>query len=151
MIPLPTLKYLSSQKVKDADILFRHERNNGAIYLMGYALEFSLKRKISLAFGFTGGFPENGVELNTYAPQVNHFHALQTGVQLIRISQLRHHRLTDLLTYSAEGPRITALFYPEWQVVNQWNPEDRYIRRRVTRARAAEFMRSAKVILKEIA
>ena len=150
MIPLTTLQYLRSQRVKDADTLFRHGRNNGALYLMGYALEFSLKRKISLTFGFARGFPETSIELSTYTSQVNRFHALQTGVQLNKIGQLRHHRLNDLLTYSGERPRIMALYHPEWLAVSQWNPENRYIRQRVTQARAAEFMRSAKLILKEI-
>jgi len=63
--PLDNLKYLSAQKVKDAQVLFRHGRNNGAIYLMGYALEFSLKRKIIQTFGFAQGFPEKRSELAT--------------------------------------------------------------------------------------
>jgi hypothetical protein len=150
MISLVTLQYLSGQKVKDADILFRYGRNNGAIYMMGYALEFSLKRKISLTFGFAAGFPESGAELNAYSSQNNLFHTLSTGPQLIRIGHLRHHRLNDLLTYSGVRPRITALYYPEWLVMNRWNPENRYVRQRVTKVRAAEFIKSAKLILREI-
>ena len=151
MISLSTLRYLTTQKIKDASILFRNGRHNGAVYLMGYALEFTLKRKISLTFGFSQGFPENGTELNTYSAQINLFHRLNTGVQLSRIAQLRNHRLNDLLIYSGESARVTALYYSEWQTVSVWNPEDRYVRQRITRIRATEFMRSAKLILREIA
>jgi hypothetical protein len=150
MIPLTTLQFLTTQKIKDAGVLFNNGRNNGSIYLMGYALEFTLKKKISITFGFTRGFPETGFELSTYSSQINLFHSLNTGIQVNRIAQLRHHRLNDLLTYSGERARITALFYPEWQAVNIWNPEDRYLRHRITRPRALEFMRSARLILREI-
>ena len=151
MILLSTLQYLTSQKIKDAGILFQKRRNNGSIYLMGYALEFTLKRKISVTFGFTNGFPETGAELNSYSSQINLFHSLNTGIQLNRIVQLRHHRLNELLTYSGERARILALFYPEWQTVSAWNPEDRYVRQRITRRRTVEFMHSARLILREIA
>jgi len=151
MVSLPALQYLSSQKVKDASILLRNGRNNGAIYLMGYALEFSLKRKISLTFGFHHGFPETPAELNTYTAQVNLWNAVQTSIRLTRVTQIRNHRLDDLLTFSGVGPRIAAQYFGDWQHVNAWNPEDRYIRRRVSPVRAAEFMRSARVILREIA
>jgi hypothetical protein len=52
MILLGTLKYLAAQKQNDAQVLFRHQRNAGAIYRMGYAIELSLKRKLSHTLGF---------------------------------------------------------------------------------------------------
>lgn len=150
MIPLANLKYLSAQKVKDADILLRNGRNNGAIYLMGYALEFSLKRKISQSFGFTQGFPETGAELNAYARHFNRQHIPTTDIPLPSLHQIRHHRLNDLLAYSGLQPRIIARLYPEWLIVNTWNPEHRYIRTRITAQRAGNFLRAAKCILAEI-
>jgi hypothetical protein len=147
MITEPTLYYLSRQKIKDADVLLRHGRNNASIYLMGYALEFCLKRKISQAFGFAQGFPENRADFSIYSGQISRFNALSTG---IRLSSIRHHRLDDLLTYSGLRPRITAQFYTEWLTVMTWNPEDRYIRTRITRKRAQAFIRAAKIILREI-
>lgn len=40
MITQATLKYLASQKQKDAIVLLRQGRNSASVYLMGYALEF---------------------------------------------------------------------------------------------------------------
>lgn|SRR6185437_2321455 len=150
MIPLDNLRYLSAQKVKDAQVLFRYGRNNGAIYLMGYALEFSLKRKISQTFGFAQGFPETGAELNTYTGRFSRPNTPSTGIPLPTLRQIRHHRLNDLLTYSGMQPRITASYYPEWLIVANWNPENRYLRTRVTKKRASDFIRAAKLILAEI-
>ena len=147
MITEPTLYYLSRQKIKDADVLFRHGRNNASIYLIGYALEFCLKRKISQAFGFAHGFPENRADFGIYSSQIIRLNSLNTGIQL---SSIRHHRLDDLLTYSGLRPRITAQFHTEWLTVMTWNPEHRYIRTRITRKRAQGFIRAAKIILREI-
>ena len=150
MVPLNTLKYLAAQKVKDAGVLLRNGRNNGASYMMGYALEFSLKRKISSNIGFIRGFPETGQELNAYSAEVSHFHALNTGIHLHKIGQLRHHKLDELLHFSGVKARIVAKFYRQWLIVSKWNPESRYVRQRITREKAREFMAAAKKILKEI-
>jgi hypothetical protein len=123
MILTDTLKYLSSQKAKDAEILLRNRRNNGAIYLMGYALEFSLKRKISLTLGFTRGFPETSAELNTYPHQTNSLHPPHSGAPIIKLGNLKHHRLNELLIYSGVYPRIISLYSEEWRTVIQWSIE----------------------------
>jgi len=150
MILSNTLKYLASQKLKDAETLYRHGRNSGAVYLMGYAIEFSLKRKLSHTLGFNNGFPENPTEFGLYTMQINQFHAVNTGIQLTRLRQIKTHLLGDLLTFSGAETRVVANCYPEWLIVKTWNPEDRYVRRRISRQKAAEFLRSARRILREI-
>ena len=150
MILLGTLKYLAVQKQNDAQVLFRHQRNAGAIYLMGYAIELSLKRKLSHTLSFNRGFPESPGEFGLYSAQLTQFHAMNTGIPLNKVWQIRTHDLGKLLTFSGAEARIVANCHPEWVVVNAWNPEDRYVRRRVTKRQAAEFMRSARRILREI-
>lgn len=150
MILAGTLNYLAAQKGKDAETLFRHDRNAGAIYLMGYAIELSLKRKLSNTLGFNSGFPETAADFALYTVQINQFHAMNTGIQLTRVRQIRTHVLGDLLTFSGAEARIVANCLPEWLIVKAWNPEDRYVRRRIPKRQADEFMRSAKRILQEI-
>ena len=150
MILLPDLQYLGAQKRKDAETLFRYGRNGGAVYLMGYALEFSLKRRLSLTLGFNNGFPDTPADWGLYTLQITQFGAVNSGTPLNRLRQIRTHVLSDLLTYSGAEARVVASCYPQWLIVQTWNPEDRYVRRRVGRQRADEFLQSARRVLQEI-
>jgi hypothetical protein len=129
-------------------MLYKHNRNSGAIYLMGYALELSLKRKLSQAFGFTRGFPETGAEFNSYGPQITALHALGIGIR--RVNDIRIHNLNTLLNYSGFQLRITTTLYSEWLIVSTWTPESRYLRRRVTKQQAFDFLHAARLILQII-
>ena len=150
MLPLKKLAYLTSQKIKDASILFQSGRYSGAVYLMGYALEFSLKRKISQTLGFINGFPEDKNELNSYGPQIIAFNAISTGLSLTKIKDIRNHDLNLLIKYSGAESRIVASYYSEWLTVKDWNPEDRYKIRKYRFSKAKDFMHSAKTILTQI-
>jgi hypothetical protein len=149
MVALSTLKYLASQKLKDASILFKNGRNAGAIYLMGYALEFTLKRKISLTLNFANGFPESNTELNTYATQIATFNSISAGTQLTHIKQIRNHDLQQLLTFSGAEARIIPFLY-DWEIVKSWHPEKRYLRLRFTKEKTKQFIHSARTILNQI-
>ncbi len=150
MVTLATLKYLAAQKSKDATILFQNKRNAGAIYLMGYALEFTLKRKISLTLNFTNGFPESNSELHAYATQLAIFNAGHTGVQLTHIKQIRNHDLEQLLAFSGVETRIMSSYFNDWANVKSWNPEKRYIKQRLTGEKTAQFIQSARILLRQI-
>jgi hypothetical protein len=139
MIDLRALKYLSSQKRKDAETLFRLRRNNGAIYLMGYALEFSFKRKVCQTLGFNNGFPESRNELNLYS------------ISLTQLRQIKNHDLDQLLIYSGAQTRIINTYWQEWLAVRCWNPENRYRIQRFTNSKAVSFIKASRLILKEIA
>src|SRR5689334_24788687 len=90
MIPLSTFKYLSTQKLRDAEALMANHRYNGAVYMMGYALEFALKRKLSIVLGFSNGFPESNGELQYYYhTQLRTFNAISSGIRLEQINQDR--------------------------------------------------------------
>jgi hypothetical protein len=89
MLALSTLKYLASQKFKDAITLFENKRHCGAIYLMGYALELSLKRSIGLTFDFANGFPESAAELNLYLKEINKFNNVKVGPNSPTLNKLK--------------------------------------------------------------
>ena len=151
MINLSVLKYLSSQKRKDAEGLYRLKRNNGAIYLMGYALEFSFKRKVCQTLGFNNGFPESNSELNFYTPQIALFNSISTSISLTQLRQIKNHNLDQLLIYSGAQTRITNSYWHEWLIVRCWNPENRYRVQRFTDGKTVKFMQASRLILQEIA
>ena len=150
MVQLKDLKFLASQKQKDAETLLRNGRNAGAIYMMGYALELSLKRKISQTLNFQQGFPETSAEFASYSSQLAIFNGLVTGVQLTQVKQIRNHKLPDLLIFSGAQAAITSHLHGEWQIVHTWTPEKRYVRQRVTSLKAQCFVMAAKQIISEI-
>jgi hypothetical protein len=150
MIDLKALKYLASQKRKDAEILFRLRRNNGAIYMMGYALEFSFKRKVCQTLGFNNGFPESSAELSFYAPQIVQFNLISPAISLTQLRQIKNHDLNQLLIFSGAQTRIINFYLSEWLLVNNWSPENRYRIQRFTYDKTANFMKASRLILKEI-
>jgi hypothetical protein len=151
MIDLRVLKYLASQKRKDAEVLFRLKRNNGAIYLMGYALEFSFKRKVCQTLGFNNGFPESSSELNLYTLQIAQFNSISSTISLTQLRQIKNHDLNQLLIYSGAQTRIINSYLNEWLLVRNWSPENRYRIQRFTNEKTTSFMKASRLILKEIA
>jgi hypothetical protein len=135
---------------RDSRVLFRGRRYSGAVYLMGYCLEFSLKRKIAQTLAFTYGFPETPIEFNTYASQISHFNTISTGLRLGNIKQIKHHKLYELIVFSGAQSRIFASYLNQWNIVQQWRPEDRYKIKRYTREKAKQFMKAAIDILMQI-
>jgi len=97
MIKLRTLSYLASQNQKDSTALLNANRNSGAIYLMGYALEFSFKKKISQTPGFITGFPESAQEYNSYRTQIAAFNAIGTGISITQLREIKNHDLNKLI------------------------------------------------------
>lgn len=150
MISLETLKYLATQKCKDAHVLFKNGRNGGAIYLMGYAIEFSLKRKISLNLGFANGFPETGAELASCFLQLSPSGSINRGIGPTQIQQIRNHRLNDLLAFSGIQGKIITSHLWEWKIISSWDPGKRYKRQRICFQVASDFLMAAKQILKVI-
>ena len=144
------LSYLAGQKRKDAETLFRQHRNTGAFYLMGYALELNLKRKVCQSLGFNRGFPETKAELQAYSIQISLFNSINAGITLTQIKQVKNHDLSQLLIFSGAETRIINLFLQEWLTIKAWNPENRYRIQRFSDTKAERFMKAAKLILKQI-
>ena len=150
MIDAWSLNFLSGQKRLDAIALKRAGRMSAAIYLMGYALEFALKHKIAHTLAFASGFPESRSELNFYAPQIQTFNTISTGIPLTNIGQIKNHKLDLLLSYSGAESRIKSSYLNEWMIVREWNPENRYIIKRYSKDKVNEFLKAGEVIVNEI-
>lgn len=53
------LRKLARTRVKDALVLYKNKRLDGAAYLCGYAIEYALKARICTAIGWSD-YPPNG-------------------------------------------------------------------------------------------
>jgi hypothetical protein len=146
MITIATLEYLISAKIKDAEVLLRANRHAGAIYLMGYALELSLKRRVCITLGFVDGFPETRAEMARYITLLGATSNFPFAVPR-DIALIRHHDLGALLSYSGIASRIATSFSPEWALVSNWNPELRYHRQRTGHDKAKYYVQTAKRLI----
>lgn len=147
MISINTLRHLSSQRQRDAGVLFKGGRYGAAVYLMGYAIEYTLKRQICLSLRFNQGFPELDVEFSNYDFQLAMFNTFSTGIRLNQLRQIKSHRLSDLLNYSGLKSMILDNVKEDWDMVQDWSPEDRYKIRRYTKESANKFMKSSLAII----
>ena len=116
---------------------------------MGYALEFSFKRKVSQTIGFTRGFPESPPDFNSYAAEIITF-TRSTGIALTQVRQIKNHDLNMPVRFSGVESIILSVYYDEWLGIKDWNPVNRYKRQRFTNAKTSEFIVSAKKILTQI-
>lgn len=150
MIGLRNLSHLNTQRQKDARILFKGNRYAATVYLMGYALEYALKKRICLHLGFNNGFPEFNEEFVNYRSQIATFNATNSGVQLIQLRQIKNHKLDELLLFSGIQDTINEGLHKNWQEVKDWNPENRYKIQRYSKAKCRRFIKSARAILIQI-
>jgi hypothetical protein len=114
MIGVRTLNYLNAQSKKDATVLFEGSRYGAAVYLMGYAIEYALKRRICLDLEFNLGFPELNSEFSKYSSQVAAYNAVNKGKQLNQLRQIKNHRLGELLSFSGMEKRIRDNYFEYW-------------------------------------
>lgn len=122
------LKELARERLKEAQILFRRKKYDGAAYLCGYAIELALKARICRTLKWTEYKVGKGYE------------------------SFKTHDLTILLDLSGQRPRITAPKYMgEWSYVRPWKPEYRYEPvGHITQQRASDMIEAAKVLLRAI-
>ena len=106
MISAADLKSVSRGRLKDAQVLQKAGRFDGAIYMCGYAVEIALKARACRTLKWAG-FPETNAE----------FAALQS---------FKTHNLEVLLRLSGTERKIRSKFLAEWSIVLGWNPETRY-------------------------
>lgn len=106
MIATADLKAIARARLRDAKVLAKGNRPDGAVYLCGYAVEMALKARICRTLKWTG-FPETAVEFK--------------GLQSVKT-----HDLEILLRLSGVEGRIKTKHMAEWSVVLDWDPEKRY-------------------------
>lgn len=106
MIATKALRVIARARLRDAQVLLRAKRFDGAFYLCGYAVELALKARICRTLRWSG-FPETAQDFK--------------GLQSVRT-----HDLEILLRFSGVEARVKAAHLAEWSVVLGWNPEKRY-------------------------
>lgn len=106
MIPTKDLRALAKARLRDARVLLRARRFDGAFYVSGYAVELALKARMCRTLRWTG-FPETGQEFK--------------GFQSIRT-----HDLEVLLRLSGVEAKVKEKHFAEWSGVLGWNPDKRY-------------------------
>jgi len=131
MISIQELNRIASARLKDAEILYKGKRYDGAVYLCGYTVELTLKTKICKILKWSG-FPSTNSE----------FQGLQS---------FKTHRLDLLLSLSGQEGKIKTAFLADWSIVASWDSETRYsIVGTVSKTDALYMIESAKVIIKAL-
>jgi HEPN domain-containing protein len=155
MVSSTTLTFLIGQKRNDADVLFSNKRYVAAVYLMGYAVEIALKKRICDFLGFVNGFPETKPEFQACVAllRANNRTPATAGASLTftNVTEIRNHNLSKLLRYSGREVKIQSAFSNDWTNIIGWHPEKRYQRYQLSKTDAVSFIKSAKIIIREIA
>jgi len=128
MISVQDLKKIASARLKDAKVLYQNNRLDGAVYLCGYAIELTLKAKICKTLKWSG-FPSTNSE----------FQGLQS---------FKTHRLDLLLSLSGQESKVKTVYFADWSIVANWDPETRYsIIGTISKTEASDMIESAKIIV----
>jgi hypothetical protein len=129
MIPIADLRSISKARLRDAAVLLRSTRYDGAVYLCGYVVEIALKARICRTLGWMG-----------YPSTKGEFQNLQT---------FKTHDLDILLRLSGVETKIKAKYLAEWSAVAAWDPEVRYKQiGTATRQDSLMMMDSARILLR---
>jgi len=128
MINVQDLKSVSKGRLKDAEVLHRARRYDGAIYMCGYAVEIALKARACRTLKWAA-FPDTAKEFQG-------------------LLSFKTHSLDLLLHLSGTEGKVRSNFMAEWSVVLRWNPESRYHRLgTASKQDATEMIAAAKRLL----
>jgi len=107
MLSRDELLKIKKARLRDAEVLYRNRRYDGAIYLCGYAVEIALKARICKTLEWNSGFPETKKEFEG-------------------CNSFKTHDLEALLHLSGIETKIKSNYLADWSTVATWNPESRY-------------------------
>ena len=128
MITKAELRKIARERLKDAEVLLKAGRYDGAIYLGGYVVEIALKCRICQTLKWSG-FPQTRSEFQPY-------------------QSLKTHDLDVLLSLSGVEAKIRTSYLAEWSAVASWDPEARYNPLgSASKADAEALLRAAKKLL----
>jgi hypothetical protein len=131
MISVADLKKIASARLKDAEVLYKGRRLDGAVYLCGYTVELILKARICKTLKWSA-FPSTNSE----------FQGLQS---------FKTHRLDLLLSLSGQEAKIKTRYLADWSIVASWDSETRYsVIGTATPTDARDMIESAKIIVKAL-
>lgn len=106
MISLEDLEKISKARLKDAKILFKNKRYDGAVYICGYVIETFLKLKICQTLNWLD-FPSSNKEFE-------------------ELKSFKTHKLDTLLSLSGAEIKIRTNYLADWSIIVKWDPEVRY-------------------------
>lgn len=112
MIKGEQLKELAQHRLDEAQLLYKHGYHQGAYYLAGYAVEFTLKALICKRLGievFVGG---SGLGEVTKALHTHHLPTLLVFTGLF--SKLQDEKINN------------ENLFKDWSKVSEWNEQRRY-------------------------
>jgi HEPN domain len=131
MITRSDLTKIARARLRDAEVLYRSRRYDGAIYLCGYAVEIALKARICKTLSWPG-YPSTGGEFQNY-------------------QSFRSHNLDVLLRLAGVEEKVKTTLMTEWSAVAAWDPETRYKPIGSATRQAAELMiASVRVLLRAL-
>lgn len=131
MLDRKDIKAIAKARLKDAQVLLRGNRFEGAIYLCGYAIELALKARICHTLKW-GGYPASNSEFSDYR-------------------SFKTHDLDVLLHLSGIEDKVKATLLAEWSAIAQWSPESRYsLLGKATQSDANLMVTSTKVLLGKV-
>ncbi len=104
MIPRNELRKIAHARLRDAEILYKNRRYDGAVYLCGYAVEVALKARICRTLKWAG-YPATRSEFQSY-------------------QSFKTHDLDVLLNLSGVESKIKIQYFAEWSDIAAWEPED---------------------------
>lgn len=122
MILIKTLEDIAIKKLTDSKILFKANKFDTSIYLVGYSIELALKSKICKILKLDNGFPETKVEFQEYILSKND--VLRNEIK--HFKKIKNHKLEELLFYSGKEFIVKEQLFNEWNNVLFWKPELRY-------------------------
>lgn len=96
------LRRLARCRLQEAKILLGKKKYDGAAYLCGYAIELSLKARISQRLGWA--------EYKTSQDYLS----------------FKTHKLAVLLDLSGRDKKVKPKYIAEWSVIDKWKAEFRY-------------------------
>ena len=131
MITIQELKKIASARIKDAEILYKANRFDGAFYLCGYSVELSLKIRIC-----------KSLKWNDFPFTKKEFEGLQS---------FKTHSLDLLLRLSGQEFKVKINHLADWSIVVKWDSEKRYsVIGAINKIEAFDMIESSKVIIKAL-
>ena len=131
MLDRKDIKAIAKARLKDAQVLLRGNRYEGAIYLCGYAIELALKARICQTLKWDG-YPSSNAEFSDY-------------------KSFKTHDLDVLLHLSGVEVKVKKTLFAEWSAIAQWSPESRYSPiGKATESDARIMVTSTKVLLSKV-
>ncbi len=131
MISIKDMETIAKARLKDAEVLARSKRYEGAIYLCGYAVEIGLKARICKTLKWQG-FPNSSKEFQGY-------------------TSFKTHNLDILLHLTGIEAKIKSQLFADWSIVAAWDPELRYNPiGNISASDAQQMISSSKVLLAKL-